>query len=136
MSNSINLVVLTGYLGAAPKIGESKDGVAYAHFSLATNFSWKDGRGDKHERTDWHRIVAFNGLAKSLARLGTGDQVTVEGRLKTDVYEKDGVRHTSVEVVANKVQFMNLKGKGTDSAIAAPAEMEPVGAPEDDDIPF
>jgi single-strand DNA-binding protein len=125
-SKSINLVFLIGHLGAAPEIGESKNGVAYAKFSMATNNSWKDARGDRQERTDWHRVVAFNGLAKTLAQLGTGDKVGVQGRLKTDSYEKDGVRHTSVEIVANQIQFLVLKGRDV-----APAE-----SVEDDDIPY
>jgi single-strand DNA-binding protein len=125
-SKSINLVFLIGHLGAAPEIEESKSGVTYAKFSMATNNSWKDARGEKHERTDWHRVVAFNGLAKTLAQLGTGDKVGVQGRLKTDIYEKDGVRHTSVEIVANQIQFLVLKGR----------DVAPTESVEDDEIPF
>ena len=68
MSNSLNVVVLSGNLGADAEVKESKSGVTYARLSIAINQQWKDGE-ENRKRTDWIRVVAFNGLAKTLTRL-------------------------------------------------------------------
>src|SRR3954471_15662078 len=126
MSNSINTVTLTGYLGNTPEGGESR-GVTYAHFSMATSLTYRDGQNQKIERTDWHRVVAFGPLAKTLARLGKGDRVAVHGRLQSSNYtDGEGVKRTSVEVVASQVEFLRLKERDD----AAPASAD------EDDIPF
>ena len=112
MSTSINTVTLTGYLGNAPEVEESK-GVTYARFSMATSLTYRDGKNNKVERTDWHRVVAFGALAKTLARLGTGDRVAVHGRLQSNTYtpEGGGDKRTTVEVVASQIEFLRLKEK-------------------------
>jgi single-strand DNA-binding protein len=104
----MNSTQLIGNLGAAPEIKESK-GTLYARFRLAINQRWIDGEGNKQQRTDWIQVVAFNGLAKSLEALDTGDQVAVVGRLHTSSYERDGETRTSVEVHAQEVQFLRVK---------------------------
>lgn len=129
---NINTVTLTGNLGAAPEIRNPKSTVV-ATFSLATNLAWTNGDGERRERTDWHRVVAFNGLAKTLEQLGKGDQVAVQGRLQTRHYVKDGETRTVVEVVASQVEFLRLRSR---SNTAAPAAEPPAPQPEDDDIPF
>ena len=92
MSNSINSVNILGYLGGNPNVGVSQGGVASAQLSLGCNQSWKDRGGNPQKRTDWIRVVAFNGLATSLARLQKGDQVAVSGRLQSKIYkDKEGV---------------------------------------------
>src|SRR4051812_33366971 len=111
MSNSINTVTLTGYLGGDPEVAESKT-VTYAHFSMATSLTYRDGQNQKIERTDWHRVVAFGPLAKTLAKLGTGDRVAVMGRLQSSNYtDSQGVKRTSVEIVAAQVEFLRLKDR-------------------------
>ncbi len=141
MSHGINSVILLGYLGANPVVGQSGSGVVYAQFRLACNQAWKDGSGNRHQRTDWFRVVAFNGLATTLDRLQTGDQVAVSGRLQSKVYEdRQGVKRTVVEIVATTVEFLRLKDR------PAAGEPEPAGAADDepfgdgyeggDDIPY
>jgi single-strand DNA-binding protein len=119
MSNSINTVTLTGYLGNAPEAGESK-GVNYAHFSMATSLTYRDAKNNKIERTDWHRVVAFGPLAKTLAKLGKGDRVAVIGRLQSHTYtDGEGVKRTSVEVVASQVEFLRLKDRDDEAPAQA-----------------
>jgi single-strand DNA-binding protein len=138
-SKNINVVVLTGNLGKAPVIKQGRSGVTYAYFNLATNLRYKDSQGEKHERTDWHRIVAFNGLAETLARLGKGDEVAVHGRLQSNTFEdREGKKRTVIEVVAETIQFLNLKNRdevGEEDSPAGDAGEE-FEESEDDDIPF
>jgi single-strand DNA-binding protein len=104
----MNSVQLIGNLGAAPEINESK-GTTYARFRIALNQRWVDGEGKKQQRTDWLTVVAFNGLAKSLAALDKGDQVAVAGRLRSNSYEHEGEIRTSIEVHAQEVDFLRVK---------------------------
>ena len=115
----MNSVTLTGYLGNAPKLGGDTD-TTYASFSLALSTRYKKNDGSTGERTDWVQVVAFDALAKTLAALGKGDLVGVVGRLRTNTWEKDGVPHSRVEVVALSVEFLRLKNReqGEEAATA------------------
>ena len=136
----INSVVIHGNLGADPVVKESGKGVTYAQFSMACNQVWKDGSGNPRERADWFRVVAFNGLAATLARLQKGDQVAVAGRLQSRVYKDDlGVNRTIVEIVATTVEFLRLKDRPAGSPPeGGGASVEPLGEgyDETEDIPF
>ncbi|HEX4953153.1 MAG TPA: single-stranded DNA-binding protein [Thermoanaerobaculia bacterium] len=128
----MNHVTLIGYVGGEVESGE-KNGQAWARFSLATNEVWTGKDGEKQGRTDWHQVVAFNGLSKTLGRLGKGDLVAVDGKLRTDTYEKDGEKRRSVRVIARDVRFLRLKDRGQ-GEMAPPEEDMPI--PDDGDIPF
>jgi hypothetical protein len=69
----------------------------------------QEGGRREGRATDWFQIVALDGVAKSLADLGKGDLVGVVGRLRANTWEKDGVTRTTVEVVAQSVEFLRLK---------------------------
>jgi single-strand DNA-binding protein len=57
MSTLRNKVQLIGRLGQDPEIITFEDGNKLAKFSLATDDSYKDKKGNKVERTDWHHVV-------------------------------------------------------------------------------
>ena len=61
----INKAILIGRLGSDPEIRYTPSGVAVANFSIATSEEWKDkDSGEKQERTEWHRIVAWRRLGE------------------------------------------------------------------------
>ena len=103
----INKVILVGRLGRDPEVRYTQDGSAVASFSIATSEEWKDkNTGEKKERTEWHRIVAWRKLGEICGEyLSKGRQVYVEGKLQTRSWEKDGVTRYSTEIVASDVQF-------------------------------
>ena len=134
----MNKVLLIGNLGAAPEVKESK-GVTFCRFSLATNERWKDRSGQPRERTDWHTVVAFSGLAKSLRRLEKGAQVAVDGKLRVRRYEKDGETRYAVEVHADAIQFLSKRHPGhapepDEMGLGKHDEHQP--GLDDDEIPF
>lgn len=107
----INKVILIGNLGQDPQIKFLDGGNAVANFSIATSESWTDKQGEKKDRTEWHRIVAWGKLAELCGEyLKKGRQVYVEGKLQTRKYEKDGVERYTTEVVATDVKFLGQKG--------------------------
>jgi len=139
----INKVILIGNLGSDPEVRYTPSGVAVAQFNIATSEEWKDkDSGEKRERTEWHRIVAWRRLGEICGEyLSKGQQVYVEGRIQTNAWEdKEGNKRYTTEIVANTVQFL---GRRDSSESARPRStsstdyqgMPPQG-PADDDIPF
>lgn len=76
----LNKVTLIGHLGADPDLRHTQSGTAVAAFSLATSEHWKGQDGQPQEHTEWHRIVAWAGLAEICQRyLHKGSRVYVAG---------------------------------------------------------
>lgn len=133
MSAGLNRVSLIGNLGEDPDLRFTQSGKQVANFSLATNEAWSRD-GEKHEHTEWHRIVVWGAQAEAIAKyLKKGSQCYVEGRLRTRSWEdKDGNKRYTTEINANSVLFLGrAEGGGGGSRRDAPP---PAGA--DDDIPF
>ena len=100
--SSVNKVILVGRLGKDPE----KNGPA-VKFSIATSDSWVDKQGQKQTRTEWHNITTFGKLAEICEKyLKKGSEVYVEGKLRTDNYDKNGVKTYTTFVVAETVQFL------------------------------
>ncbi len=117
----MNQVTLIGFLGSAPEPFTTTSGTDGARLSLATNETYTRG-GERHERTDWHRITAWNGLARSCKHLGKGDQIAIRGKLRTQRWKKDGETRTTVEVEAQEITFLRLQQQP--GALSEPTEAE------------
>ena len=81
----LNRVTLVGFI--ADK-ADRYNGCAVLR--LATKVSWMDKTsGEWKSHTDWHRIVAWNGLADAVKDYAKGDHVMVEGELRTSRYARE-----------------------------------------------
>ncbi len=132
----VNKAILLGRLGADPEIRYTSNGTAVANFRIATSEKWTNPNGEKEERTEWHRIVAFGKLGEICGEyLAKGKQVYIEGRLQTRTWEdRDKNQRTTTEIIATVMQMLGSAGGGK-----APGKEEPSYAEEpakDDDIPF
>ena len=139
----INKVILIGRLGQDPEVRYTPSGVAVANFSIATSEEWTDkDSGEKKERTEWHRIVAWRRLGEICGEyLSKGRQVYVEGRLQTRSWDdRDGNKRYTTEIVASDVQFLGSRDMGDGGRPSGDAgggfQGAPGPGPEDDDIPF
>ena len=108
MKNLRNQVQLIGRLGQEVTLTTFDSGNKKAHFSIATDDSYKDADGNKVERTDWHNIVAWGKTAELMEQLLVkGNEVLIQGKLSSRSYEdKNGVKRYITEVVADT--FMKL----------------------------
>ena len=107
----VNKAILVGTLGGDPEIRYTQNGLAVVNFSLATSESWtKDG--EKHDKTEWHKVVAFGKLAEICGEyLVKGKQVYIEGRIQTRKWEdKEGTTRYTTEIVANQMTMLGSKG--------------------------
>ena len=100
--SSVNKIILLGNVGSEPDVKVFDNGDMKTTFSLATSDQWTDKQGNKQESTEWHACVTYRQLAKIASDLvKKGSKVFVEGRIKTNSWEKDGVKkyQTTVEVL-------------------------------------
>ncbi len=106
----LNRVQLIGRLSDDPKVQNQDENKKMTRFTLATNSTYKDSDGNKKEKVQWHKIVAFGGLADVCAKYPKkGLEVFVEGPIETRQYQKEGQTHFITEIIVNNIQFL---GKG------------------------
>ena len=120
MSASLNKVLIIGFAGKDAELRYTQSGVAVATFSIATNEHYKGSDGNPAEKTEWHNIVCWRKLAEVCGEyLKKGTKVYVEGKLQTRTWEKEGQKHYSTDVVADKVMFLDSRGAQSSSDTTA-----------------
>jgi single-strand DNA-binding protein len=108
--------MLIGNLGADPEVRTTNNGSRVASFSVATSRQWTTQGGEKQEKTEWHRCVAWNtsrgsGLADTIEKyLKKGDRVYVEGRIEYRSYE-DKEKQTKYITEINVRELVMLSGR-------------------------
>lgn len=130
MSKSVNQVTLIGNIGKDPEIRTLDNGVKVATFSLATStggFKKQDGT-DVPEKTSWHNVVCWRGLADLAEKfVKKGDKLTVFGSISYREYEKDGVKRYATDIIAYDVVLM---GK-SEQVSTRPPQLSEADIPED-----
>ncbi len=122
---SVNKVILVGRLGADVELKYTPAGRAVANLRIATSESFKDKSGDKQERTEWHRVTAWGDTAENCSKyLSKGRSVYIEGRLQTRSYDKDGQKHYSTDIIADRVVFLG-GGEAQGERRQAPQQSKP-----------
>ncbi len=108
---TVNRAMVIGRLGKNPEIHYTPKGIPFAMFSLATNRAHKNEQGETISATDWHKIIAWSGLAEVCGQyLKKGSLVCIEGSLKTRKWnDKDGKSHMASEILAENMQMLGKK---------------------------
>ncbi len=137
----VNKALLIGRLGADPEVRYTPDGTMVTNFRLATDMQWKDKNGEKLQRTEWHRIVAYGKLAEICSNyLSKGKLIFIEGRIQTRSWEdKDGVKRSTTEIVAANMQMLDSKGQMRSQDVAGDEQASSTSGSEhapEDDVPF
>lgn len=112
MSTLKNKVQLIGNVGNEPEITNLESGKKVAKFSIATNESYKDSKGEKVTNTQWHNIVAWGKIAEIVEKyVGKGKEVALEGKLTSRSYDtKEGEKRYVTEVVVDEILLLGIKG--------------------------
>jgi len=146
-------VILVGNLGKDPEVRHLESGVAVANFSLATSESYKDRTtGERKTITEWHNVVLWRGLAEVAEKyLKKGDQIYVEGRLRTRSWESESGTKYTTEIVGDNMTMLggrrstesgevsqptNIEQTETPSSQEVPAQIQSDQSDEEDDLPF
>jgi len=106
-----NKVQLIGNLGINPEVKTFDNGKKVARFSLATNETYKNEKGEKVKETQWHTIIAWNKLAELVETyLTKGNEIAVEGKLVNRSWtDKNGNKKYITEVVMNEMLLLKTK---------------------------
>jgi single-strand DNA-binding protein len=106
-----NKVQLIGNLGNTPEIKTTESGKKLVRFSMATNESYRNAKGDKVTETQWHSIVAWGKVAEIAEKyLVKGAEVAIEGKLVNRSYsDKEGTKKYITEVQANELLMLGEK---------------------------
>ena len=143
-TNQTNKVILLGNLTRDPEPTETNGGIAVCRFAIAVNRPYSNG-GEK--LTDFFNITAWRTQAENCGKyLKKGSKVAVVGSLQNRSYEdKQGVKRTVTDIIANEVEFLSTKSNedssGDSVADNTQTEMKatkqkPTLEPCDDDLPF
>ena len=151
----INKVILLGNVGQDPEVRTLETGVKVARLRLATTeriFNRQTNENTEH--TEWHSITLWRGLAEVADKyIRKGSQIYIEGRIRTREWEKEGQRHTGVEIVADEMKLLGRRPEGAQQGgyqqpaqpqyqapqyQPQPEPMAPIAMPEagPDDLPF
>ncbi len=124
----VNKAIIVGNLGRDPEMRYMQDGTPVANLNIATSDEWKDkNTGEKRERTEWHRVVAFRRLAEICGQyLSKGRQVYIEGKIQTREWQdKDGNRRWTTEIVAQTMQMLGNRGDSSGRGAVGPPDEYP-----------
>lgn len=135
---SLNKVMIIGRLGQDPELKFTTSGAAVCNFSLATSDTWTDKSGQKQEKTEWHRVVAWGKLAELCNKyLSKGRQAFIEGSLETRSWEdQNGQKKYMTEVNCKNVQFLGGNGSTKEDTGEASNSQNIDANFTADDIPF
>lgn len=140
MAATVNHVVLVGRLGKDPETKSVAGGQTLTTFSLATDESWTDARGEKQSRTDWHNITAWGKLGEICAQyLRKGKLIYIEGSIRNEQWDdkETGQKRTATKIVASKMTMLEKKDDGRErSRDGLGGETMPSYADDDDEVPF
>ncbi|MEP6711636.1 MAG: single-stranded DNA-binding protein [Ferruginibacter sp.] len=107
-----NKVQLIGNLGNAPEVRNTESGKKLVRFSVATNESYRNAKGEKVTETQWHNLIAWGKVADIAEKfLVKGTEVAIEGKLVNRNYtDKEGNKKYITEIQVNEILMF---GKAT-----------------------
>ena len=108
-----NKVQLIGNLGNAPEVKTTESGKKLARFSMATDESYRNAKGEKVTETTWHNLVAWGKVAELAEKFLTkGKEIAIEGKLINNSYtDKDGNKKYSTEVQVSEILMLGNKAE-------------------------
>lgn len=146
---SVNKVILIGNVGRDPEVKYFDNGNAVANFTLATTERGYSTAGGVQvpDRTEWHNIVCWRGLAKIAEQyVKKGTMIYIEGKIRTRSYDDaNGVKRYVTEIYADNFELLSRKdSSNSGTTIQAPVSPTPTmtnnpsmdSTNMDDDLPF
>lgn len=122
----MNSFIGIGNLTKEPEIRYTNNNLKVATITIAIN---------RKEEADFIDCVAFDKKADIIEQyLHKGNKVAVEGRLQTNMYEKDGKKYKSMNILINNIEFLNTNKVVEEDGIKK--EDEAIWNAEQDSLPF
>ena len=145
MARGFSKAIITGNITRDPELITTPSGSQVCSFSVAVNRNYKDSSGESKEDVSFIDCSAWGKAAEIIsqyAKKGTG--ILVSGRLDQRSWEKDGQKHSRVEIVVEDFNFLggssNSGSTGSSNNASNNEENAPTDIPDEpinlDDIPF
>ena len=142
----LNCAVIMGRLTADPELRQTPSGVSVTRFTVAVDRGYV--RQGEERKADFINVVAWRQTAEFVTRyFSKGSMIAVQGSIQTGSYEKDGIKRSTFEIIADNVSFCGSKNES--SAGGAPRATETAATSfsngsvddfatvaDDDDLPF
>jgi len=126
----MNKIMLSGRWSKDIELKFLPDGTAVAKSTIAVD----EGYGDK-KKAHFFNVTMWKKTAEAVANYsGKGKKVLIEGRLQQRSWEKDGVKQYAIEVVAEQVEFLEMKTGETKKDVFA--DESKIVDIDDSDLPF
>jgi len=134
--NGVNKVILVGNMGMDPVYTKLDNGASKARLRMATTETYRNSQGERFDRTEWHTIILWRGLADLAEKyLRKGSRIYVEGKLRTrQVVGQDGSKRNITEVEAENLVMLDRRQEGGPGSRPAEKGYE-YGLPEEDITP-
>ena len=133
---SVNQVAITGNLTRDVELRATQGGTPVLSFGIAVNDRRKNASGQWEDVPNFFECATFGNRATALRDiLAKGMKVAIAGKLHYSSWEKDGQKHSKVDIIANEVELMQNRKPQQEQ----PQQYQPTAAPQvayDDDIPF
>jgi single-strand DNA-binding protein len=133
---SINHVALVGNLTRAPELRATQGGTAVLSFGIAVNDHRKNASGQWEDVPNFFECVTFGNRATALSDILTkGMKVAIAGKLHYSSWEKDGQKHSKVDIIAQEIELMQNRKPQQEQ----PQQYQLTTVPQDvydEDIPF
>jgi len=111
----MNLVILRGNLARDPElrsVNASSKQTSVVNFTVATSREFTKQNGEMDKVTTFVQCEAWDTGAEAIAdSLKKGDLVMIEGSLRNDSWEKDGVKHSTMKIRVNNFAKLNRTSK-------------------------
>ena len=142
----LNCAVIMGRLTADPELRQTPSGVSVTRFTVAVDRGYV--KAGEERKADFINVVAWRQTAEFVTRyFSKGSMIAVQGAIQTGSYEKDGVKRSTFEIIADNVSFCGSKNESSNGA--APRAVETAATSfsngsiddfatvaDDDDLPF
>ena len=105
---NLNKIMILGNLTRDPELRQTPAGQSVCNFDVATNRIWTAPSGEKNQKTEYHRVIAWGKLAEICGKyLVRGKLVFVEGRIETRSWQdkESGAKRFRTEIVAESMQM-------------------------------
>lgn len=137
--NGVNKVILVGNMGMDPVYTKLDNGASKARLRMATTETYRNSQGERFDRTEWHTIILWRGLADLAEKyLRKGSRIYVEGKLRTrQVVGQDGSKRNITEVEAENLVMLDRRQEGAPGGYGAsrPGQKDEFAATEEDIVP-
>ena len=108
----LNCAVIMGSLTAAPELRQTPSGVAVTRFTVAVDRGYV--KAGEERKADFITVVAWRQTAEFVTRyFSKGSMIAVQGAIQTGSYEKDGIKRSTFEIVADNVSFCGSKSESS-----------------------